>query len=324
MRHPQMSGAPEGAPLLVVGSVNADIVIQAPRLPKQGETLKCGGGDVIPGGKGANQAVAAAKMGAPVSFAGVFGGDSHGRMLRDTMHQAGVDTSLSTVSAGPNGQAIIILEPSGANTIVLVPGANNDWDVKLPTGLTEAIEGASCVMLQREIPERINIAVAQHAKKCGVDVLMDVGGDDSPLPKEMLECITMCAPNETELQNLTNMPTSNMDEILLAAKKLQEYGVNKVLVTLGKDGSMVLMESGEVIRQGALPLYDGGRVVDTTGAGDCFRGAFAVALSRQQTIQEGLLLGAAAASLCVQAEGAMPSMPKETEVQAILERAAMK
>ena len=139
-------------------------------------------------------------MGAPVSFAGVFGGDSHGRMLRDTMHQAGVDTSLSNVSAGPNGQAIIILEPAGDNTIILVPGANNDWDVTLPPGLFEAIEGAACVMLQREIPERINIAVAQHAKKSGVDVLMDVGGDDSPLPNELLECITMCAPNETELQ----------------------------------------------------------------------------------------------------------------------------
>ena len=237
------------------------------------------------GGQGANQAVAAAKMGAPVAFAGVFGGDSHGTMLRATMDEAGVDTSLSTVSAGPNGQAIIVLEPTGANTILLVPGANNDWDVELPDGLLKSIEGSSCVMLQREIPERINIAVAQHAKKCGVDVLMDVGGDDSPLPTEMLECITMCAPNETELQNLTEMPTSTREEILLAAKKLQEYGVNKVLVTLGKDGSMVLMESGEVITQGALPLYDGGKVVDTTGAGDCFRGAFAVALSRSQTVQ---------------------------------------
>ena len=237
------------------------------------------------GRQGANQAVAAAKMGAPVAFAGVFGGDSHGSMLRTTMDEAGVDTSLSMVSAGPNGQAIIVLEPTGANTILLVPGANNDWDVELPKGLLKSIEGASCVMLQREIPERINIAVAQHAKQCGVDVLMDVGGDDSPLPKEMLECITMCAPNETELQNLTEMPTSTREEILLAAKKLQEYGVNKVLVTLGSEGSMVLMESGEVITQAALPLYDGGKVVDTTGAGDCFRGTFAVALSRSQTVQ---------------------------------------
>jgi ribokinase len=134
-----MNAPLEARPLLVVGSVNADVVIKVPRLPKAGETLKAGGGDVNPGGKGANQAVAAAKMGARVRFAGVFGSDSHGKMLRETMQQAGVCTELSTTSAGPSGQAIILLEPSGANTIMLVPGANADWSVELPSGLLDAI-----------------------------------------------------------------------------------------------------------------------------------------------------------------------------------------
>lgn len=233
------SAIPAKKPIVVVGSVNADIFVNVGRLPLQGETLKGTGGYVAPGGKGANQAVAASRLGAPVSFAGIFGSDTHATMLRSTMQEAGVNTELSGISDGPSGQAIILLEPDAMNSIVLIEGANGDWPAVLPSPLKQAITEAGYVLLQREVPERVNIEVARHAKENGVSVLMDVGGDDGPLPSALLECITCCCPNETELNILTDMPTDSEEKIEAAARKLQSFGVREVLVTLGKDGSMV-------------------------------------------------------------------------------------
>lgn len=305
--------------VLVVGSVNADLFVNVRRLPMQGETLKGSGGEVLPGGKGANQAVAAARMGGQVNFAGVFGNDGHGRMLRETMHEAGVNTDLSQTSAGPSGQAVILLEPDGKNSIVLVPGANADWPARLPSDLSQAISQASCVMLQREIPEQMNIQVAQCAKANGVSVFMDVGGEDGPLPPALLECIDFCCPNEAELQLLTGMPTETPQQIVDAVKRLQALGVQRVLVTLGEAGSMVFLEDGTTFEQGVIPVD---RVVDTTGAGDCFRGAFAVALAEGTDLPGALKLGAAASSICIQREGAMDSMPRREDTDSVLRATA--
>jgi len=305
-------------PVIVVGSVNADIVLDIPRLPLAGETLMGGGGVVLPGGKGANQAVAAGKLGGQVKFVGVFGNDVHAPMLKDTMAEAGVDTALSLSSSGPSGQAMILLQPSGENSIILVPGANHDWPEKgLPEAVTTAISGAGCVMLQREIPDRINVLVAKAAHQHGVPVLLDLGGDDSPLPETLLSELDYLCPNETELQRVSGLPTSTFPEIQVAARSLQDRGVRNVLVTIGDQGSLLFSGTEKpVLRQSVFPVT---QVVDTTGAGDCFRGAFALDLSQGNTPEHALRLGAAASSLCVQVKGAMISMPTMGQVQPLLE-----
>ena len=203
-----VGGGGGGATVLVVGSVNADIVVTMPRLPVPGETLSGGGGDVLPGGKGANQAVAASKIGLPgvaVRFAGCFGSDVHAPMLRGTMEAAGVDLSLSFASPGPTGQAMILLQDGGENSIVLVPAANADWPADWAAKLLPEVGAASCVLLQREIPDAINVAVAAAARAAGVPVLLDMGGEDAPLSPALLANVDFVCPNETELRRLVDM-----------------------------------------------------------------------------------------------------------------------
>lgn len=181
--------------IYVVGSVNADIIVNIPRLPSSGETLLGSGGQVLPGGKGANQAVAAGRLksrfpGLDVKFCGVFGSDVHAPMLKSTMESSNVDLKYSFDSNGPTGQAMILLQPDGENSIVLIPGANHDWPSNWKAKALPGISQASCVMLQREIPDSINIAVAAEAKKNGIPVLLDLGGDETPPPDEV--CVWKC------------------------------------------------------------------------------------------------------------------------------------
>lgn len=175
---------------------------------------------------------------------------------------------------------------------------------------------AGCVLLQREIPERVNGMVAARAKAAGVPLLLDLGGDDSPCPAALLEGLDYICPNETELQRISGMPTSTVPEIEAAARKLQASGVKNVLVTIGAQGSMLFRGEDEPTLRQSIFAVD--HVVDTTGAGDCFRGAFARALAGQQNAQDALRLGAAAAAHCVQVKGAMISMPTYDEVAPLL------
>ena len=318
----------------MVGSVNADIVVTLPRLPAPGETLAGGGGDVLPGGKGANQAVAASKIGLPgvrVRFAGCFGSDVHAPMLRRTMEAAGVDLQLSVESKGPTGQAMILLQDGGENSIVLIPAANADWPEKWADSLLPEVAKASCVMLQREIPEAINVAVAKAARVANVPVLLDMGGEDSPLSAALLENVDYVCPNETELQRLVDMPTESDEQVEAAARHVQAtMGVPNVLVTIGKGGSVLYGPGGgEPLRQAAFPAS---KVVDTTGAGDCFRGTFAASLAASvkasadaagsphdsDAKSAALRLGAAASTHCVGVLGAMIAMPTKAQADAVL------
>lgn len=310
--------------VFVVGSVNADIVVSIPRLPAAGETLLGSGGQVLPGGKGANQAVAAGRLasrfpGLNVKFCGVFGSDVHAPMLRKTMEDAAVNLDNSFDSSGPTGQAIILLQPGGENSIVLVPGANHDWPTNWESKVLSEMSTAKCVLLQREIPDIINIAVARHAKAHNIPVLLDLGGDDTPPPDELMECVDICAPNETELQRLVNMPTTTKTEISAAVKSLLKR-VPKVLLTIGTGGSLLYNGTNDPIIQ---PCFKVNNPVDSTGAGDCFRGAYATALaSGQLGEQASLELAAAASAHCVSVLGAMPSMPSSAQVDAVLARKA--
>ena len=292
--------------LVVVGSANADFVLSVDRLPAPGETIGASQLEVFPGGKGANQAAAAARLGHETIFVAQCGADDNGDFLRAALVESGVRVDrVKSVATAPTGSAYIFLQPSGENSIVILGGANQhgwalgDEDVK-------AIAGAGAVLLQREIPESVNLAVSEVAREHGVPVILDAGGVDAPLDPKILKNLAVLSPNETELSRLTGLPTSTEDEMVAAARSLLDSGVDRVLIKLGERGSAMVSKDGGVVKQSAVPVAS---VVDTTGAGDCFTAAFAVAHVRGRSVEAALAFASAAASLCIQKKGAMTSLP---------------
>ncbi|GFR41527.1 hypothetical protein Agub_g2223 [Astrephomene gubernaculifera] len=303
-------------PLVVVGSVNADLVLPIERLPKPGETLAAASIETVPGGKGANQAAAAARAGYPTFFVGQFGKDDpNATLLRGALNGCGVDLTHAQDVAGPCGTALILLQSGGENSIIIVGGANQaSWSLSEPVKQLLATAGA--VLLQREIPEQVNIEVARLAHTAGVPVFLDAGGVEGPISPELLSYLAVLSPNETELARLTGMPTDSEDQVLAAAGKLLDAGVKAVLVKLGAEGSLLLPGRGEApVRQRAFKAPE---VVDTTGAGDCFTACYAVALLQGCPPAAALRFASAAACLCVQRRGAMPSLPAREEVELLL------
>jgi len=300
-------------PIVVLGSVCMDNFILVDRLPHPGETLR---GDPLgferqPGGKGANQAAGCANLGCPTMFVGAVGLDDDGPVLRAALAEFGIQLDVPLVRGIPSGQGFVMLQKSGENSIVIIQGANMlGWQ----DGCAHAadhISAAKLLMLQREIPGAVNLEAAQYANAAGVPVMMDVGGDPSPLPADLAETLTLVAPNETELSLMTEMPTDNDDQISSAVAQLQRSGVKEVLVTLGQRGSILFDQNQKMVHQSSFNVDN---VVDTTGAGDCFRAGFAVARYHAgRDTQKSMQYGAAAAALLVQNKGAMtPPTSKET------------
>ncbi|GBF87518.1 ribokinase xylose isomerase [Raphidocelis subcapitata] len=321
-------------PLLVVGSLNADTTILLDRLPARGECLQ----SIRPvpsmavGGKGANQAVAAARLRAPGAppprFACRFGDDGPGKWMESELRREGLDLSLAAAAPGvPSGSGIVWLDAGGAATSVVLGGANTEgWGgaAALAAAAAAAVRGAGALLLQREVPEAVNAAFASAAAAAGVPVLLDAGGVDAPAGRELLAGADYFAPNELELQRLTGLPTASLAQAHAAARSLVDAGARRVLVTLGERGALLIDasrgagEEPEETRQPPLPV-PGGAVVDATAAGDAFRAAFAVALAQEgRTPREALRFAAAAGALAVARAGAMPSLPTRAEVEALL------
>jgi ribokinase len=298
--------------LVVLGSINADLYVEIDRLPAAGETIAGTNAAVRPGGKGANQAAAAARQGCPTRFIGRLGSDPFAGPLRAELAASGCDTGLLATVDGPTGQAFILLQRGGENSIVIVAGANHAWS-GLDAGSLAAIRSARCLLLQREVPEAVNLAAAEAAHAAGVPVVLDAGGAEGPLPAALLRLLTVLSPNETELARLTDLPTGTDDEVLTAARQLQAQGVGTVLVKLGARGSLLVPPAGPPLRQGIFPVA----VVDTTGAGDCFTASYTVGLVEGLPETVRLRRAAAAAAICVQGKGAMPSMPSRAAVDAL-------
>ncbi|CAH0473334.1 unnamed protein product [Peronospora belbahrii] len=311
--------------VLVIGSVNADIVVEINRLPLRGETLsasKTDTGKFFPGGKGSNQAAAAGKLigikhpTLSIQFAGQLGNDTYGHALINALQSVGVDTHLSGRPDCPSGQAFVFVYPDGDNSIIIVGGANHAWPEELPVALINAINSAAIVLLQCEIPQRINALVAKIAAENNVPVMWDTGGDDTSVSAEFLRLLAYVCPNETELERLTKRKVTNTDEAVAAARLLQDQGARNVLVTLGSLGSVFIPVDGALVYQKCFKVE---KVVDTTGAGDCYRGAFAVAFTEGRDVQDCMARAAAASALCVQRPGALSSLPSGDEVAAFLE-----
>ncbi|XP_051124823.1 ribokinase [Andrographis paniculata] len=318
---PCLAAAPSNpaaaAPLVVVGSANADIYVEIDRLPKEGETISAKTGQTLAGGKGANQAVCAGKLAHPTYFVGQVGEDANGKLISDALASGGVLLDrLITVGGAPTGHAVVMLQGDGQNSIIIVGGANMEcWPEILDEQILEVVRNAGILLLQREIPDFVNIQVARVARSAGVPVILDAGGFDAPIPPELLSNIDIFSPNETELSRLTNMQTETFEQISQAVGKCHKMGVKKVLVKLGSKGSALFTEGKDPIKQDVISAR---RVVDTTGAGDTFTAAFAVALVEGKSKKECLRFAAAAASLCVEVKGAIPGMPDRNSILDLL------
>ena len=222
---------------------------------------------------------------------------------------------------GPSGQALVFVYPNGDNSIVIIGGANCTWPAALPEAVVAAIESAAIVLLQCEIPAAANALVVKAAARAAVPVMWDAGGDDVPLPVDLLPHVTYLCPNETELARLTRREVNSVDDAIAAATLLQAQGAKNVLVTLGADGAVFVPANGaNAVHQKGFHVDN---VVDTTGAGDCFRGAFAVALAEGQAVKNCLVRATAASALCVQRRGALPSLPTSEEVNTFLDELGM-
>jgi ribokinase len=313
--------------ILVVGSLNVDIIIPVDRLPTLGETLAARSPttDIAVGGKGANQAVAAARLvsetGRSTRFITKFGNDAYAEMLETALIDAGVDVSgCQKVPNLPSGQGIVLLDNDGTASSIVLGGSNTAWAPDFQAD--HLVRNAGIVLLQREVPEHVNLAVAAAAVKEKIPVVLDVGGEESQISPKLLKLIDYLAPNESELQRITGLPTITHEEVVAAAGNLINKGVGAVLVTLAERGSILVRrnikdKSIEVLTQAAFPV-PGGKVVDGTAAGDAFRAAFAVALVEGLPVEQCMEFAAAAGAVAVSRLGAVPSLPTRKEILEIL------
>ncbi|MCO5575806.1 hypothetical protein L7F22_029611 [Adiantum nelumboides] len=216
------------SPLVVVGSANADIYVEIERLPAPGETIAACDGRTLPGGKGANQAACAARLSYPTFFIGQVGEDAHGNLIRDALLTCGVHLEHVNTVLEPTGHAVVMLQPGGQNSIIIVGGANVSWTRLEATSsqfslqTQQLISQAGALLLQREIPDDVNIEAAKIAKNADVPVILDAGGADTPIPKDLLQCVTVLSPNETELARLTRAPVDSLEDSINAARQCQK------------------------------------------------------------------------------------------------------
>ena len=310
--------------VVVVGSLNVDLVVRAPRIPSPGETVLGDDLQQYSGGKGANQAVACARMGAKVRMVGAVGNDTFGRFLLDTLEADSIDLQFVALSdRKPSGVALITVGEDGQNAIVVSPGANSLVDATFVTRCEAAFDGASIVILQLETPLDGVIEAAKLAKARNMRVILNPA-PACALPGELLTLVDDIIPNHSELALITG--TTNLDDGINLLKKM---GPENVVVTLGSDGAILAKEVPESEEAEATEGNHQAtqkfeaievNVVDTTAAGDTFVGAYAVALADGDDSIRACQRGIAAGALCVSAAGAQSSIPTRAAVEALMGR----
>jgi ribokinase len=282
--------------------------VQAPRFPKPGETISGGDLQIIPGGKGANQAVAAARQGVSVAMLGRVGNDSFGPGLIENLKQNNVDASrVQTDTQSATGTAIIVVDSNGQNSIVLSPGGNGR--VSAADVMNAPFADHRLLLLQLEIPVEAVLAAARRAKESGVHVLLNPA-PARPLPDELLSLCDFLVPNESELSLLTGQSVNDIPSAEAAAQTLLGRNLRTVIVTLGANGALIV--TNDFTKHVAPFKVD---VVDTTAAGDAFIGGFASALLQNEPLEEAVRYGCACGALAATKFGAQPSLPGREEVE---------
>ena len=293
--------------ILVVGSLNADLVVRAPRFPRPGETISGEDLQVIAGGKGANQAVAAARLGASVSMLGRVGKDNFGDFLLDNLKSNHLDAQLVQRDDASTGTATIIVDSNGQNSIVLSAGANgkvSSADVKSASFLD-----CKLLLLQLEIPLETVLSAAKRAHENGLRVILNPA-PAQVIPTELIALADFIIPNETELSLLTGISVNDLDPAEKAARKLLEQGAKNVIVTLGSNGALIVTRT-KVTKVNTYPVD----VMDTTAAGDAFIGGFATGLLQDKSLEESVRYGCACGALATTKFGAQPSLPTKEDVE---------
>ncbi len=298
--------------ILSLGGINMDLVTFSNRLPADGETVVGDRFVTYPGGKGANQAVAAARMGARSAMVGRVGDDMFGPQLTDLLEAAGVEAGAVGVSSGTNsGIAVISVGESGQNRIVQVLGANNTCGDAEYDAVADLLPRASALMLQLEVSIGLSIKAAELAAAQGVQVILDPG-PVRPVPKEFYRHVSVITPNETEAEALVGYPVTDMRTAASAAEELLARGVGSAVIKLGAQGAYWADGAGA----GEVQPF-AVQAVDTVAAGDAFNGALAVALSEGHSLESAVRWGCAAGALSVTRVGAQDSMPTRDAVLAL-------
>jgi ribokinase len=301
------------ARVTVVGSLNMDLVARAPRIPEPGETIIGGEFRNVPGGKGANQAVAAARIGAQVSMVGRVGSDAFAEPLLHNLASGGIDhTFVTRDSEAATGVALIVVDDVGQNSIVVASGANMRFSPADVDAARAAIAGADVVLLQLESPLDTVTRAAEIARAHGVRVILNPA-PARPLPATLLSLVDVLIPNESETALLTDMPVADQAEAEAAAAALRRSGVGTVILTLGERGA--LLAQGEDVE--LIPAFEV-TPIDTTAAGDAFVAGFAVALAEGKTLAKAVRWGNAAGALATTKLGAQPSLPTRRAVERLL------
>ena len=294
----------------VVGSLNMDLVARAPRLPHPGETLAGRTFAQVAGGKGGNQAVAAARLGAQVSMLGCVGSDANGAQLRAGLEVEGIDCTALETGREATGVALIVVDDASQNAIVIVAGSNGEVTPETIARHEAVLAAADVVICQLETPLATVHAALAAARRLGKTVILNPAPATGPLPAEWLPLIDYLIPNELEAATLTGLPVGSPEEAATAAAVLRAAGARNVLVTLGPRGVQAALE-------GAAPvLYDAPKVeaVDTTAAGDTFIGGFAAQLAEGADVDAAIRFAQRAAALSVTRAGAQPSIPTRAEL----------
>lgn len=299
--------------IVVVGGANTDYLIRGPRLPQRGETVQGNEFQQAPGGKGANQAVAAARLGARVAFVGRVGSDERAAQVLARLNEEKVDTGYVTRdNAAFTGVALVMVEESGEKLIMAAPGANRRLHVADVQRAAEAITHAKIVVTQLETSLEITQAVAQIAHRAGVRLILDPS-PPVPLPDDLVQRIAVIKPNSKEAQALTGIDVQDRASARKAAEKLLQRGVGAVAVQAGEEGTLLLWRDGERFMP-KVPV----KSIDATGAGDAFVAALAVALAEGQSLEEAGPFANAAAALATTVLGAQASLPRREAVEALL------
>ncbi|ACB86244.1 ribokinase [Natranaerobius thermophilus] len=336
----------------VMGSLNMDFVLSVPRLPQEGETLLAQNFSTFPGGKGANQAVALARLGGQVNMIGAVGDDDLGNNLLRNLEQEQIDTTgVQCLADTPTGNAFITVDQQGKNTILVYPGANGELKTSWVPQHKELIQNSEYLLMQLETPLEVVEATAELADSLGTKVILNPAPGQE-LSQNLLKRVHLLTPNETELSVISGMTTETREEQIAAARHLTDLGVDQVVVTLGSEGAFHVDKNmgqqgthghhnthcnhgtrGTYGTRGTHGTQDSQnpqeatfvdsfsvKAVDTTAAGDSFTAALAIALGQGQSIENALKYASAVAAITVTKEGAQSSLPYSHQVDTFLKK----